>query len=294
MEDKVAVLVNSCDTYTDVLDYFFFFYKKFWKCPYKTYLNMEDVLYKNDIIEKTFTFGKTAWSKRLIKCLKEIKQELIIMFLDDFFLLDNVNQKKLDECVKKMQKDNTIGYFMFEPNFFNQFNLPKEDEYFRKRNKYEDFLCSAQIILWRKSYLLQVLRKKESPWEFEVYGTFRMSHYKEKLYVLNTDAPLVFPYILRGKGAIGVIGGKWQEGNVALFEKYNLKCDFSKRGFIDLEKRYAPKKNIKDKYKELNFFKKLFLPFYNYKLFKAYYKPIIKKYKSLIDIKGRIKNKFSK
>ena len=290
MKDSVAVLINSCDAYTDVLDYFFFFYKKFWNCPYKTYLNMEDVAYKNDILEKTFVFGKTAWSKRLIKCLKEIEQEFVIMFLDDFFLVDYVDQKKLDECVSRMQNDRSIGYFMFEPHLSDKFGMPKEDDYFRKRDKRERYLCSAQIILWRKSYLLRVMRKRESPWEFETYGTFRMRHYKEKLYVLNTDAPPVFPYSFRGEGAVGIVAGQWSKGNVALFEKYNLECDFSKRGFFEPKNGYV---SVELLYKELSFLKKLVLPLYDFKLFKAYYSAKIKKYIAVIDIGGRIKNKLS-
>ncbi|MDY6367961.1 MAG: hypothetical protein SPL13_05565, partial [Clostridia bacterium] len=214
----VAVLVNSCDKYVDVLDYFFFFFKKFWQCPYAIYLNMEKVQYKNNLYNfQTFTFGKIPWSKRFIKCLKYMKENYVITFLDDFFLLDNVKQKILNDCIIKMKNNKDIGYFMFEPNFFNEYNTPPENHFFRSRNKYEDFLASAQIILWRKSYLLQVLRSKESPWEFEIYGTFRMRHYKEKLYCLNTDAEPVFPMILRGENATGLIGGRWWKGNVDLF-----------------------------------------------------------------------------
>ncbi len=292
---NVAVLINSCDSYTDVLDYFFFFFKKFWNCPYKVYLNMENTKYHNRNFDfKTFSFGKTTWSNRLIKCLNAIKEEYVLMFLDDFFLLDFVNQEHFDKCLTLMEQDKNIGYIMFEPHFYNEFNLPPYNELLRIRNKYEDFLATTQIALWKKSYLLQVLRKRENPWDFEIYGSFRMRHYKQKCFVLNKDAPPIFPMILRGENSAGIISGQWQPGNVQLFEKYNLHCDFSKRGIVNLEQRYKPRKSVKQKYKELSVFKKIFLPFYDLKLFKSYYRPIIKKYINLIDLRGRLKNKLIK
>ncbi|MBR4761445.1 MAG: hypothetical protein IK086_02260, partial [Clostridia bacterium] len=155
MDRKVAVLINSCDDYVDILDYFFYFLNNAWDCPYKIYLNMETINYQNISLKKTFTFGKKPWSQRLIKCLKEINEDYVITFLDDFFLMDTVDQKRLDDCIDKMCKDDSIGYYMFQLHCSNPFNITGKDDSFRIRDKREKYLSSAQICLWRKNYLLQ-------------------------------------------------------------------------------------------------------------------------------------------
>ena len=65
---------------------------------------------------------------------------------------------------------------------------------------------------------------------------------------------------------------------------------FSKRGFFEPKNGYV---SVELLYKELSFLKKLVLPLYDFKLFKAYYSAKIKKYIAVIDIGGRIKNKLS-
>lgn len=118
-DSKVAVLVNSCDSYSDIWQYFFFFVNKHWKnCPYEFYLNTETLTYDYTTpcgasLKILNSKTGTPWSKRLIMALDTIDEEYIIHILDDSFLLQDVNQDMINKCLSDMENDKSIGCFHF-------------------------------------------------------------------------------------------------------------------------------------------------------------------------------------
>ena len=292
---EIAVLVNSCDAYSDLWEYYFYFVNTYWAdCPYQYYMNTETKKcdYKTQAGQvKTLNSGKKLkWSHRILVALNNIKENYVIMMCEDSFFYDKVRQDILLDCEKMLQQDSSIGCISFDQHIPDNFSLGKSGEQFRIRNNKENFLATAYCSLWKKSYLKKILRKTESPWDFELYGTVRARHYKEKQYVVTPGAPLVFPFEIKGNAGCGVSGGKWSKGNIALFKKHNLKCDFEKRGFMDwtdIEKEWNKPQ------KKLTFFEKVFMPFTDNKKFKEKIRPKIKTFTSKVDIIGRIKNIFN-
>ena len=96
------------------------------------------------------------------------------------------------------------------------------------------------------------LRKHESAWHFEYYGTKRSSKKNDKFYVVNTKQfgcgkNEILPYVFTG-----IIKGKWNEKVKPLFLKHNIEIDFNKRGFFNPE---ISKKTFIGKLRGLNFSK---------------------------------------
>ena len=71
--DKVALVVVSCDNYSDLWEGFFFFYKKYWK---KNLLKSYFVTNNKNIGDSAFEVIKTgtdiSWSKNLKIALNQI------------------------------------------------------------------------------------------------------------------------------------------------------------------------------------------------------------------------------
>ncbi len=289
--NNVAVVVNSCDSYDDLWDYTFAFFKANWSdCPYKIYLNTETKSYKSKDVDVTVvnTNKKYSWSKRLKRVLKSIEEEYVIIICEDFFFYDKVRQDILNNCEKWLKGNKKIGCFNFENNIDNQFNTDSEFDNFRIKDKKERYYISAYASMWRKSFLMELLSNNENAWEFEAFGAKRALHYKYKNYIVKNGGEVVFPCWIKGENAYGVTGGKWTKGNVELFNRYGLQCDFSKRGFFNQKESEAgwvlnPK---------LSFFQKITLPITNRELFKKKMRPRIKRITSKIDLKGRLKNLF--
>lgn len=205
-----------------------------------------------------------TWAERLVDTLHHIQTEYVLFFLEDFWLDSKVDDDFFRKSLIWMKENPDVANFSYYPckpdsniqdDRFDRFELrPQECEY--------KFNC--QVGLWRTKELASFFRKHESPWEWEVYGSIRAWRCKQKFYSLKPDAKKVFSY---GDSYYGCIihRGKWvKDAVLPLAEKYDLKIDYSKRGFEDFEE-YFKYGNYPKWRKILNprVFKELYLRLYN-------------------------------
>ena len=101
---------------------------------------------------------------------------------------------------------------------------------------YPWYAC-CQGALWRREALLSLLRKEESAWKFECFGSRRAKY--SRMEFLTVDPSLfsregyqIIPYIFTG-----IIHGKWYGPVAELFERHGISVDFSGRGFFDPEEK---------------------------------------------------------
>ena len=216
-----SVLVMSCDAYEDTWQPFFKLYKKYWDCPYDTYICTE---YKECKYAKTIkTTG--SWTNRVRQALEQIKTEYVIFLLDDFFLRNKVDQKRLD-----------LVFTYFKPNIAC-FNLEQVNNHklaepslngFKNRQNKQMYQCSCQPTVWNREKLINLLQEDMTPWEWETQ--ILDSEYD---FFINTG-DLIFDIGYYGANW-GIVRGKWATECIDLFEKENIKIDFSKRGFVDMK-----------------------------------------------------------
>ncbi|MCE5198284.1 MAG: hypothetical protein ABFD54_11585 [Armatimonadota bacterium] len=78
------------------------------------------------------------------------------------------------------------------------------------------------------------VRRKQTPWQFEIDGSIRARHIDDTILTLNRhlfnpSGRMVFPYI-----GTGIVKGKWNADAVLkLFGEHNIEVDFIKRGFYN-------------------------------------------------------------
>jgi len=233
-KNNCTIVVSSCDNYEDTWYPFFKILEEQWPDrPYPIVLNTESKSFDyEDMDIMTFNFYKSGqkiqWGKRLIKTLENIDSEYIVFLLDDFFLLDRVDQKRIDECLDWMNKDKNIAVFSFwrthQPNI-------KDNKYphFEKRPQEAEYRLNCQAAVWRREKLISYIRPHENPWQWELLGSKRSSRYKEDFYSAIEGEPYIFVYDWFSGG--GVHRGKWTKNIEALFEKHGIEIDYSRRGF---------------------------------------------------------------
>ncbi len=195
-----SVLITSCDSYEDAWYPFFSLFHIMWSdCPYPVFLNTESKNYTNDILNihcvhpeniKGFNGKPISWSNRLRQALQQIQTDYILFFLEDFFLMSPVRGDKVDECIQIMDEYPKIGAI----RFYDDAHLSEIifNEYTKVDSKF-DFAINTMVTLWRKSFLLSLLRD-ESPWEFEYSATERWRRTDIEILVHKSEFPLVFDY----------------------------------------------------------------------------------------------------
>lgn len=241
MDNNVTILVNSCDKYEDAWEPFFRLLKIHWpECEnYRIILNTETKVYNCGFLNVETICGgiKATWSERLKVVLEKIDTEFILFSLDDFFLMSKVSTKSFDEAVNFISGDASVGYVGLKYNKTHKFkdpNMVEPQEHFFDRTLTDTVnRINCNTALWRKDFLLKLLRMHESPWEFEKYGSYRSKRYNQKIMIINNMhgiMPPVFDYDVEIKYGHGLTLGQWLPKNKELFDEYGIEVDFDNLG----------------------------------------------------------------
>jgi len=206
IKKDLTLICSTCDEYSSLWPGFFTLLKRYWPdfdCD--VILNTES---------KKFTFEgfniltphqnkfNLSWSMRLLKSLEEVKTEYVLLMLDDFYLKSFVNTTEITHCLEIMTKNDSIKSFVFAwqpgPNKSSRFNS------YEQRGRFAPYRVNAQIGIWSVKYLKKIIREKETPWQFEVNGSFRSSILGGKLFSIKKNEIKVFDYdygflVIKGK-----------------------------------------------------------------------------------------------
>ena len=136
-------------------------------------------------IEYTGEIG--GWSKFVASFLNDIKDDLVILALDDYFLNAKINldvYKKAIECMSGnvcvKLCDNTTEEFMEYP-------------------------VTTQFSLWRRDFLIWVLGQTSTPWDFEISGS--------KIFKSSKKQVLLMPCL--SYSTLSVLSSRWSGANLS-------------------------------------------------------------------------------
>jgi hypothetical protein len=236
MEENIALLINSCDSYQDVVTLNLCAIKEYWnECQYPIYINTENVNnYETDLdvtILNLLPEKKNDWGSRFIDSLSRIKEDFVIVILDDFILESPINNNQLGLIIDKIKHSPSVGGFYlnygnFILNYNNDINLYEVDNI----NYYS---INSGPAIWRKNVLINLLEPSDNPWAWEFFAKYRKYAKLYKICSIENSSNNLFNYNYRKGGAI--YRGKWvEEVVVSKIKKYNLKIDLNIRGTIKL------------------------------------------------------------
>lgn len=217
--NKFAILVVSCDKYSDLWGPFFKVFNRFWSdCPFNVYLLSNKRGFDAHKVNNLLIGEDVSWSDNLRKAALNIKEEYILLFLDDLLLCDFV---KTDEVLKVfnwiLQSD--ANYVRMNPT------QPPDKPYndlVGIVSRGTIYRSSTVLSVWKKNILLELLKSGESAWDFEIYGTIRSDKYDGFYSTWNDYFPVIN----------GVIKAKWQRDAVKRLESLGIKIDLEKRGIM--------------------------------------------------------------
>ncbi len=253
----ITILVNTCDKYEDAWLPFLRLLKIHWKsCPYQVVFITETKQVQCDFVNvKTITCGKKTWGKRLKTALESIETEYVLYFLEDFFLLQDVDEETFEFAAQMITDHKDIGYIGLKYNASyttkDGGEANSEEKFWNKDDLQLMHRVNNMSALWRKDWFYKLVRTYESPWEFDNYATIRSKRYPYKVLLINNlVCKPVFDYGVEYKYGLGISGGKWLPKNRELFEKHGIEVDFEHLGWLDLDESYNQKTPIKSEKKK--------------------------------------------
>lgn len=257
MYNNVSLIISSCDAYKELVDNFLLLFKKFFKdfdgpmfSTLSDDINFDEGSIKGIGIENS----NKSFSDRLLICLDKVETEYVLFFLDDFYLLKPVNINLFNSAINILNRDSKVKTILLHDEVGSKYVCDNNyNEYFDVKNNKTPYLCTSQAMLWRIDFFKQIIRRNESAWEFEQFGSYRMRH-KKGIHLYRDDKfadAISYPY-----------GGVCSKGKINSKIKYFKDYDF----YDSLEGKiyYTPKNIKKNKVKFL--FKYLlgyFYPFFS-------------------------------
>lgn len=249
MKNIIPLIVSSCDKCSDLWQPFFALVKKYWTgFDRKVYLCTDSKAfeYKGIDIECPLRMPQgSTWSENLMTLLKQIKEDYVLFMLDDFWLKTKINIAQLNRCEEIIKSDSEIGFIclihQLEPSADNPVSTkyPFLIEYGRKT----PYRVTTQAGLWRRDYLLSLLRKHESAWWFEMFGSKRSCRSKYRSYVVSES---LFDY---DDGGV-LFRGSYVKEYVDRFRK-------DEHVVLDSRRRIAEKSLLMSEVRETSFWQKL-------------------------------------
>jgi hypothetical protein len=215
-QKKCAVLVVSCDNYSDVWLPYFDLFRRFWgSCPYPIYLLTNHIIPDIDNVQIINVGDDISWSDNLTNALGQIQEEYVFLFLEDLLLIDYVISTQVEKVID-WAIENDCNYLRLNPS-------TKPDMKFNANvgvvSKGTIYRASVVVCLWKKKVLNALLKKGENAWEFEHYGSIRSDSYDGFYSTYHNHFPIINSIIKR----------VWETSAIRKLKHLQVAIDFSKR-----------------------------------------------------------------
>lgn len=223
IQTKFAILVVSCDKYSDLWNPFFKSFFKFWPdCPFDIYLLNNHNCINIPRVKNISVGDDISWSDNLYKAINGLKEEYIFLFLEDLFLIEFVETNKILKIFTWILESNA-NYVRINPS------ATKADKKFNDLvgiiSKGTLYRTSTVLSVWKKDILLNLLKKGESAWDFEIYGSLRSDIYDEFYATWGKYFPIIN----------AIIKGKWQRKAIRKLSSIGIEINLSKREVMTFE-----------------------------------------------------------
>lgn len=198
---NMAVLIVSCDNYSDLWLPFITQFRKHWpECEYPVYLTCNQLSPRFDGI-KTLAVGEDcSWSENLLRALASVKEDYVLLYIEDLLLYAPVRTEQLARILSwvAIAQPNHVRLTPSESPTRPHNNLVGEVE------PGAPYRTSTILSLWKKEVLAKLLIPGENAWQFEIVGSSRSDAYPGFFTSYQTCFPIIN----------GVIKGKWTRSAV--------------------------------------------------------------------------------
>ena len=183
----MRILVLSCDKYYWLLPGFQHQWNKYCGLPI-TIVGFSQPDFKMQENFSFYSLGNFAdypadkWSDSIIKLLDAIDDKYIMIMLEDYWLVRNVDIQALKAIDKFCNCYSNIARFDLTEDRLKG-GMSKDIGYIGRLDLIEaqrtSYNASLQASIWSTDYLKRILVPGESPWNFELQGTERLNNIED-------------------------------------------------------------------------------------------------------------------
>lgn len=192
--NDLAVLVLSCDKYSDLWNPFFVQFKKYFPTQdFPVYFGSNAKKCTEPGVIPLLTGDDPDWSTSLKRILAQIKEPKLFVILEDLLLAEPIHQESFEAALTYLREKDAlhIKYWAI-PMQIQPGENPRIGEY-PKGAPFRATVCG----FWDRKYLSELLIEGENPWNFEILGSYRTS-YSPGFYALTSPLAAYWNTIEKG------------------------------------------------------------------------------------------------
>ncbi len=199
--NNITMLILSCDKFSDLWDGHIKLLESNW--PDRS---METIIVTDAPTTKRFpniqilsAGTDTEWSDRLAFALKQVKTKYVFITLDDYYLLNRVNNKAIYDLIETLETRNFSYVRLYKrPKRATSKPIPgcKGLYSINLDVKYSVNLYSG---IWKKDFLEYVVAEPLNAWRFEVSLTDKARKYGAKCIVSYREEFQILDVVRKGK-----------------------------------------------------------------------------------------------
>ncbi len=201
--NNCSILISSHSNAFDIWKISHYFLTKYWQdCPFEIYLGAngdDNKSYCPPNWRYINTGPDISWSSSMLSYLNNIQTKYILLFLDDFVVLDHINTTTIKEAVL-FANESGAKMLRLSPN--PKGDIRVNDEFTRINIEGKvPYATSLQIALWDKKLLMDLLTYDFTPWEFETKAgkTPHCLKYHDLFFVSNSNLIQYTHIVEKGK-----------------------------------------------------------------------------------------------
>lgn len=183
--NNLAVLIIGYDGYKDVWNHFVYFINKYWAERPKTYFATSELEPEYENIEIVKAGVGSEWSKKAFTALNKIDTKYVLLLLEDFFIMDYVDNEKISEILKFIEVNQVKFYQLttqYISNYFIEGKTLKDNKYIHIIPKNKKYGINLQAAIWNTDFLKQIIGQGNyNAWTFESNNAYIKDYDENKL-----------------------------------------------------------------------------------------------------------------
>jgi len=195
---KIAILVISCDKYSDLWEPCAKIFNKYWPdCKYDKYLASNTLEFNSYGFSPILMGEDKSWSHGLKSVLTKLeeKYDYVFTLLEDYYFIERLD----NDYMTKMFD----SFVLAEGNFLRLLKILRPqikyfNEYFGETENYTPYRQTCVFTLWKIKTLNEILKDDENAWEFEKIGVKRGFQF-DKFFCVYKNHFKVINVVIQGK-----------------------------------------------------------------------------------------------
>lgn len=215
-EHETAVLVMSCERYSQAWEFFFALFWKYWPdCPYKVYLCTDKGSFAHEKVTTISIGSDRGWANNFLYALDVMKVDRVILTLEDFFPDGPWDGERIRKLVMHARQHGAGCLRLFAcPGASGPWHGSEEVGTIGPTDPYR---VSTMNAVWSVDTLRGLLKEGMNPWQFELVGSRLAATRTEPFLSVWDNVPRIMSYY-----ATGITKGCWEEGALRLLAREGL------------------------------------------------------------------------